>query len=58
MSDELDARVRSLNAERQRPERVVELPDLLMELIRTLHALFLTPPDKPLTSDNEAAHGP
>lgn len=45
MSDELDARVRSLNAERQRPERVVELPDLLDSLIRALHRLYLTPPD-------------
>lgn len=46
MSDELDARIRSLNAERQRPERVVEIPDLLDSLIRALHRLFLTPPDE------------
>ena len=45
MSDELDERVRSLNAERQRPERVVALPDLLDSLIRALHRLYLTPPD-------------
>lgn len=45
MSDELDARIRSLAAERQRPERVIALPDLLTELIGTLHRLYLTPPD-------------
>lgn len=47
MTDELDTRVRSLNAERQRPERVIALPDLLDELIGALHRLYLTPPDDP-----------
>lgn len=45
LTDELDTRIRSLRAERQRPERVVEIPDLLNELIKALHALYLTPPD-------------
>lgn len=45
MPDELDHRVRSLAAERQRPERLVEIPDLLDSLIRALHRLYLTRPD-------------
>ncbi len=48
MPDELDARVRSLAAERARPdsgERAVSIPDLLDGLIRTLHRLYTTPPD-------------
>lgn len=44
--DELTDRVRWLDAERLRPERAVTLPDLLAELIKSLHALYLTDPDE------------
>lgn len=47
MRDELDARVRLLNAERARPDRREPTVDELMQrLIGTLHALYRTPPDR------------
>lgn len=44
--DELEARARSLLAERQRPERVATLPELLTQLIATIHKAYLSPPDE------------
>jgi hypothetical protein len=44
--DELADRTRQLDAERLRPERDVTLPDLLAELIATIHRAYLTPPDE------------
>lgn len=44
--DELEARARSLLAERQRPERVITLDQLLEELIATIHKAYLSPPDQ------------
>lgn len=48
MSDELDARVRALEAERARPDPGEEptVEELMQRLIGTLHALWKTPPDK------------
>lgn len=47
MSDELDARVRALDAERARPdpEENPTVEELMQRLIGTLHALYTTPPD-------------
>lgn len=48
MSDELDARVRALEAERARPDPPGDptVEELLTRLIGTLHALYKTRPDK------------
>lgn len=48
MSDELDARVRALEAERARPDTGEEptVEELMQRLIGTLHALYKTPPDR------------
>lgn len=51
MSDELDARVRALEAEQSRPEGrhgrgEPTVEELMQRLIATLHALYRTPPDK------------
>lgn len=48
MSDELDARVRALEAERARPDtgEGPTVEELMRRLIGTLHALYRTPPDK------------
>ncbi|MGV2385392.1 MAG UNVERIFIED_CONTAM: hypothetical protein LOD86_09020 [Thermobifida fusca] len=48
MSDELDARVRALEAERARPDTGEEptVEELMQRLIGTLHALWKTKPDK------------
>lgn len=47
MSDELDARVRALEAERARPDtgEGPTVEELMQRLIGTLHALWKTPPD-------------
>lgn len=47
MSDELDARVRALEAERMRPDPPSgpTVEELLTRLIGTLAALYRTPPD-------------
>lgn len=47
MSDELDARVRALEAERARPEttETAAVEGLLSRLIGTLHAAYTTLPD-------------
>lgn len=46
MSDELDARIRALEAERTRPEPgEPTVQDLLGRLIATLHAAYTTLPD-------------
>src|SRR5690606_36400667 len=46
MGDELDARIRALQAERARPERrEPTVEELMQRLIGTLHALYTTPPD-------------
>ena len=45
--DELDERLRALNAERARTDRrEPTVEELLARLIGTLHALYRTPPDK------------
>ncbi len=44
--DEFTDRTRQLDAEHLRPERAVTLPDLLAELIETLHRAFITPADE------------
>lgn len=48
MSDELDARVRALEAERARPDTPGDptVAELMQRLIATLHTLWKTPPDR------------
>lgn len=48
MIDELDARVRALEAERARPDppSAPTVEELLTRLIATIHQAFKTPPDK------------
>jgi len=48
MSDELDARVRALEAERARPDPPGDptVEELMRRLIATIHQAFKTPPDK------------
>ncbi|MCP2339205.1 hypothetical protein [Actinomadura rupiterrae] len=50
MTDELDARIRLLEAERARPDPPGDpsVVELMRRLIRTLHAAYLTPPDRDL----------
>jgi hypothetical protein len=56
--DELDARIRALEAERGRPDAQPQtVAELMQRLIGTLHALWITPPDPvdnsvPRTRDN------
>lgn len=48
MADELDARVRALEAERARPDTGEEptVEELMRRLIGTIHQAFRTSPDK------------
>lgn len=48
MADELDERVRALDAERMRPDPPGDptVEELLARLIGTIHQAFRTPPDK------------
>ncbi len=47
-ADELDARVRALEAERARPDpgENPTVEELMQRLIGTIHQVFRTPPDK------------
>ncbi|MFC9973601.1 hypothetical protein ACFVH6_22170 [Spirillospora sp. NPDC127200] len=46
-TDELDQRVRALNAERLRPDQPhPTVEDLMQRLIATIHAAYLTRPDR------------
>lgn len=48
MSDELDARVRALEAERARPDPPGDptVEELMQRLIHTIHQAYKTPPDE------------
>jgi hypothetical protein len=48
VSDELDARVRALEAERARPDPPGDptVEELLTRLIHTIHQAYRTPPDR------------
>jgi hypothetical protein len=52
--DELDQRVRALNAERQRPVAPPPVAPLMAQLIGALHALYYTSPDPPPSQEGAA----
>jgi hypothetical protein len=55
MNDELDVRVRALNAERIRPDaRPPSVEELMQRLIHTLHMAYCTPPDDVRTEKGTA----